>query len=1181
MMEFLRSIGDPDADTPTTVLTSPGTSPSNATVLQGIEQNIAAQVALPYISSGYPKGWSETTVANCQTVGSPTQLCSQGVSPVRGFVRSGGGGESCGNFGGKLPCDSAYHRAEDSFQLGVWTEGVYDMWLAMRDLLGKDWHLQVGGVSDGAMGPFTVTISEKNLTDKLYGAYQQMSEENCINTGIFSTSGCVYTQFSDFLNSPPACTSSGDCLHICITGCSGLDQWFALAAAAPTTNSTLDLFGKPWQFLFESQLQRPGAITQELGSHMMQFGVNYILADGSNASNHYAVNGSIPVLSEVPVTVNPNPCVGPSTGTGTCTITWTAPANLCSVGTNCPDGVQYRLKYLPCQAGVLTIYGNDCPVGGKAIVPGLKFHSDTLTAGFPAPDSTGSWEYDPSKNWNWAFTANTPDCVAGQGSPNCNPTSPSGTSYTFNTKPNTTYTFSLTAYVAGTTSSSLNTSITSPTSGNTVSGSNIVVSANASGATGVASVQFQLDGANLGTASIATPYSVNWDTTKSINGWHILTAVAIDKAGNRATSSNVAVTVNNDSSVAPTVSITSPASGAKVLGKSITVAANASSSIGVARVQFQLDGANLVSKSSAPYFASWDTTTTSNSSHILTAIAFDTAGNHTTSNAVSVTVSNGTISSPTVSIGSPTPGSKLSNAVSISASASSSVRIAGVQFKLDGGNLGTEIGTAPYSMPWNTKNASNGIHTLTAVVFDTAGNKGVSNAVSVTVSNGTISPPTVSIGSPTPGSKLSNTVSISASASSGVRIAGVQFKLDGGNLGSEIGTAPYSMSWNTKNSSNGVHTLTAVVFDTAGNKGVSNAVSVTVSNGTISSPTVSIGSPTPGSKVSNTVSISASASSGVRIAGVQFKLDGGNLGSEIGTAPYLMPWNTKNESNGAHTLTAVVFDTAGNKGISNAVSVTVSNASSNLQPPTITFTSPARGATVSGITSIEAIASDSGGAPSVQYRVDGINLGSAILDPPYLVSWDTSRASNGPHTLQAIARNSAGTISSTSMVVQSDNSGSSPAPRPGSKAIAAVDSLTKFTIQGNELTPLIANCSECQFKSQSDLIAGQTTVVLLRTGSATPVADEIILHHGVLNGTITSVGMDQFEMQVQGTPGPGAVLVLTTNGITDYENFPGGSSDLKIGQKVAIRGLLFKSGPKSEPTVVARNVELLAAETAK
>jgi hypothetical protein len=114
------------------------------------------------------------------------------------------------------------------------------------------------------------------------------------------------------------------------------------------------------------------------------------------------------------------------------------------------NGEKYRLKYLPCQAGVLTIYGDDCPAGGKTIVPTLKFHSDSLTAGFAATDSSGSWEFDPAKNWNWAFTNNIPDCSPGKASPGCNLNVPSGTSYTFITQPNTTYTFSLFAFVTKT-----------------------------------------------------------------------------------------------------------------------------------------------------------------------------------------------------------------------------------------------------------------------------------------------------------------------------------------------------------------------------------------------------------------------------------------------------------------------------------------------------------------------------------------------------------------------------------------------------------------------------------------------------------------------------------------------------------------------------------------------------------
>jgi hypothetical protein len=451
MMRFLQSIGDPDADNSSTVKTSPGSSPGMATVAQGVEQNIAASIALPYISSGYPKGWREATEGdNCHNMGTTVakQLCSEGVSPVRAFPRSAGGSEACGKPGGVPPCDSLNHRAAESFQIGIWAEGLYDVWLAFRELLGPNWHEKIGGASggpgvyDGQMGPYDVVISEKALLDAQYAAWQQMDEENCVTTGSYATSGCVYDQFSDYLNSPPGCTSSGDCLHSCVTGCQGLTQWFALAAAASTTNSTLDVSGKSWQFLFESQLRRPGAIRMELGSHMMQFAINYILEDGSTRTNGYLVVSAQPVLREIPITVTPNPCIGPKGGNGTCMISWRAPANLTTL-----NGETYRLKYWLCPSPN-SEYGVDCPTGGKTIVPTLKFHSNTLGAGFPATDGSGSWEIDPSRNWNWASTTSVPDCLAGETAPLCNPDVPSGSTYIFHTQPSVTYTFSLFGYLS-------------------------------------------------------------------------------------------------------------------------------------------------------------------------------------------------------------------------------------------------------------------------------------------------------------------------------------------------------------------------------------------------------------------------------------------------------------------------------------------------------------------------------------------------------------------------------------------------------------------------------------------------------------------------------------------------------------------------------------------------------------
>src|SRR5206468_2395841 len=161
-----------------------------------------------------------------------------------------------------------------------------------------------------------------------------------------------------------------------------------------------------------------------------------------------------------------------------------------------------------------------------------------------------------------------------------------------------------------------------------------------------------------------------------------------------------------------------------------------------------------------------------------------------------------------------------------------------VQFKLDDANLGAEDTTAPYSVAWNTSTASNGSHRLAAVARDVLGVRWTSDPVTVTVFNDT-TPPTVSITSPANGATASSTVTVTANASDNLGVAGVQFKLDGANLGAEERAAPYSVSWTTTTASNGSHTLTAVARDSAGNTATSAAVTVTVFNDT-TPPTVSI-----------------------------------------------------------------------------------------------------------------------------------------------------------------------------------------------------------------------------------------------------------------------------------------------------------------------------------------------------
>ncbi len=117
---------------------------------------------------------------------------------------------------------------------------------------------------------------------------------------------------------------------------------------------------------------------------------------------------------------------------------------------------------------------------------------------------------------------------------------------------------------------------------------------------------------------------------------------------------------------------------------------------------------------------------------------------------------------------------------------------------------------------------------------DDSGNVGApSNEASAVVVADTTAPQ-VSITAPASGATLQSTVPFSANASDNVAVAGVQFRVDGSNVGLEDTTAPYAIQWDTRGHANGAHALTAVARDTSGNTRTSSTVNVTVNNGGVS-----------------------------------------------------------------------------------------------------------------------------------------------------------------------------------------------------------------------------------------------------------------------------------------------------------------------------------------------------------
>src|SRR5439155_147727 len=104
-----------------------------------------------------------------------------------------------------------------------------------------------------------------------------------------------------------------------------------------------------------------------------------------------------------------------------------------------------------------------------------------------------------------------------------------------------------------------------------------------------------------------------------------------DAAGNLATSSDLTVTtVPAADTTPPAVALTAPTSGVTASGTGFAVSATATDNVGVLGVQFTLDGLNLGAEDTiAPYVISWNTTTATNGSHVLAAVARDSAGHRT------------------------------------------------------------------------------------------------------------------------------------------------------------------------------------------------------------------------------------------------------------------------------------------------------------------------------------------------------------------------------------------------------------------------------------------------------------------------------------------------------------------------------------------------------------------------
>ncbi len=91
-------------------------------------------------------------------------------------------------------------------------------------------------------------------------------------------------------------------------------------------------------------------------------------------------------------------------------------------------------------------------------------------------------------------------------------------------------------------------------------------------------------------------------------------------------------------------------------------------------------------------------------------------------------------------------------------------------------------------------------------------------------------------------------------------------------------------------------------------------------------------------------------------------------------------------------------------------------------PPSVTITNPAEGATVSSTVDITADATDDNGVTQVEFFVDSTSIGTDTNDDDgWSLSWNTTLVGDGGHTVTATATDTIGQTGSDSVNVTVDN----------------------------------------------------------------------------------------------------------------------------------------------------------------
>jgi peptidoglycan/xylan/chitin deacetylase (PgdA/CDA1 family) len=152
--------------------------------------------------------------------------------------------------------------------------------------------------------------------------------------------------------------------------------------------------------------------------------------------------------------------------------------------------------------------------------------------------------------------------------------------------------------------------------------------------------------------------------------------------------------------------------------------------------------------------------------------------------------------------------------------------------------------------------------TVTVTMYHALETVGVSEIDDASLPSAAVPTPTVTVSAPTAGAVVSGAAVALGASTTGTGILGVQFKVDGANVGVEDTTSPYGVTWNSSAVTDGSHAVTATLRTTATSI-TSAAVNVTVTNSAasqlVANPSMELGTTTPTSWSSGVFGVNTSS----------------------------------------------------------------------------------------------------------------------------------------------------------------------------------------------------------------------------------------------------------------------------------------------------------------------------------